>query len=51
MISPVERRRRLFSGGQDQMGIVLGRGLGGGMEVGTVEGKQFVVLCQMLAQP
>jgi hypothetical protein len=51
MISPGERRRRLFSGGRDQLGRVLGRGLGGGMEVGTVEGKQFVVLCQMLAQP
>ena len=51
MISPGERRRRLFSGGQDQMGIVLGRGLGGGMVLGTVEGKQFVDLCPTLAQP
>jgi hypothetical protein len=51
MISPGRRRRKLFSGGQDQMGIVLGRGLGGSMAVGTVEGKQFVVLCPTLAQP
>jgi hypothetical protein len=51
MISPGERCRGLFSGGQDQMGIVLSRGLGGGMAVGTVEGKQFVDLCLTLAQP
>jgi hypothetical protein len=49
MISPGEKRRRLFSRGRDQLGRVLGRGLGGGMEVGTVEGKQFVVLCPTLA--
>ena len=51
MISPGERHRRLFSGGRDQLGRVLGRGLGEGMEVGTVEGKQFAVLCPTLAQP
>jgi hypothetical protein len=39
MISPGERHRGLFSGGQDQMGIVLVRGLGRGMAVGIVEGK------------
>ena len=30
---------------------MLGRGIGVGMVVGTPEGKRFVALCPMLAQP
>jgi hypothetical protein len=45
------RRRRSTSGWQDQLGIVLGRGLGVGTVCGILEGKRLVVLCLVLAQP
>jgi hypothetical protein len=51
MISLGGRRRGSTSGWQGQSDIVLGRGIGVGTVVGTPEGKQFVALCPMLAQP
>ncbi len=51
MISLGGRRRKLTSGWQDQLRMVLGRGFGIGMVVGILEGKRLVVLCLVSAQP